>query len=316
MSSNFEGFVLALFAVASGYGLWRNGMKVRGLSTSTATSKVATAAKGFVELAGVARALNSEPLCDPITSKPCVWYHFETEERKRWGKNSNWRVVNSATSARPFVLDDGTALCAIMSLQATIDRQRPETIKESSTRRHRVWRIVAGDSLYALGHMERLAPGELDAEPAAKPSRKPLAQASYDRAKQANDIAGSLLRSWKSNRQELVARFDSDGSGHVDWQEWEKARAEARAIALKQVSVPERDTAEAKAPEATQSQQARGALIEFKLERPDDDRPMFVANCTEQEVGRRARGRSILGLVLFVGGALYVVSVIAGCMQR
>src|SRR3989337_1927287 len=104
MSSDADGFIWAALAAASGYGLWRNGMKVRSLSSGTATSKVASAAKGFVELSGIARALNPEVRRDPITHKPCVWYHCETEERKRWGKSSDWRVVDSATSARPFVL--------------------------------------------------------------------------------------------------------------------------------------------------------------------------------------------------------------------
>jgi hypothetical protein len=315
MSSEGEAFVVAVVTAASGYGLWRNGMKVRSLSSGTATSKVASAAKGFVELSGIARAFNSEVLRDPITHKPCVWYHFETEERKRWGKNSDWRVINSATSARPFVLDDGTALCAIMTVQATIDRRKPEVIKKSSTLRHRVWRICAGDPLYALGHIERLAPGELDAEPSAATTGKPEAQTSYDRAKRVNEITGELLRSWKTNRQQLIARFDADGSGTIDWHEWEKAQAEARAIAEKRAGEPKAPAAEETKTSDAKLSKAGSALIEFKLERPDDGRPMLVANCTEQEMSRRARGRSILGLVLFVAGALYVLSTLANCSQ-
>lgn len=316
MSSEGDGFILAVLAAASGYGLWRNGMKVRNLSRGTATSKVASAAKGFVELSGIARALNSEVLRDPITRKPCVWYHFETEERKRWGKNSDWRVINSATSARPFVLDDGTALCAIMSLQATIERRKPEVIKESRTLRHKVWRIRAGDPLYALGHIERLAPGELDEDPSTGATGTPRAQTSYDRAKRINEIAGELLRSWKTNRQELVARFDADGSGTVDWHEWEKAQAEARAIAEKRVGpVKAPDSEETKTADAKLAKTG-SASIEFKLGRPDDGRPMLVASSTEQEMSRRALGRSILGLALFVVGALYVAATIGSCTQR
>ncbi|HEY5757050.1 MAG TPA: hypothetical protein VIU34_14555 [Steroidobacter sp.] len=201
-----------------------------------------------------------------------------------------------------------------MTLQATIERRKPEVIKKSSTLRHRVWRICAGDSLYALGHIERLAPGELNSEPSL--TGKPKTQTAYDRAKRVNEISGELLRSWKSNRTELLARFDADGNGTVDWHEWEKAQAEARAIAQKRVG-----EAKAPDPEATKASDAKlsksgNALIEFKLERPNDDRPLLVANTTEQEMTRRARGRSILGLALFAGGALYVASTIGSCMQR
>lgn len=305
MSSGFDAFVVAVIAAGAGYKMWRTGMKVRSVSKSTATSKVATAAKGFVELSGIARALNLQPLHDPIARRPCVWYHYDTEERKRWGKRNEWRVVDSATSARPFVLDDGTALCAILTLQATIERPKPEVIKESSTRRHKVWRIKEGDPLYALGHLNRASPGEFDAD--QQGDGKPAAQTSYDRAKRVNEVMGHTLKAWKSNRAELVARFDSDGSGHVDWHEWEKAQAEARALAEQQVPASKVASLATKA--ETKTVQG-SAAVEFKLECPDDDRPMLVASCTEKELTRGARGRSILGLTLFVGGALYLASLI------
>lgn len=307
MSSDFDAFVVAVIAAGAGYKMWRTGMKVRSASKSTATSKVATAAKGFVELSGIARALNLQPLLDPIARKPCVWYHFDTEERKRWGKRNEWRVVNSATSARPFVLDDGTALCAILSLQATIERPKPEVIKESSTRRHKVWRIKEGDPLYALGHLNRAKPGEFDADPQG--DGKPVAQTSYDRAKRVNEVVGHTLKAWKSNRAALVARFDSDGSGHVDWHEWEKAQAEARALAEQQIPGVNATPISTKV-EATKATTQNGPVVEFKLECPNDDRPMLVAACTEEELIRGARWNSILGLALFVGGALYVATMI------
>jgi len=311
MSSNFEALVVSVIAAGAGYGLWRQGMKLRSLSGSTATSKVATAAKGFVELSGIARALNSQPLRDPIAHRPCVWYHFDTEERNRRGKGKDWRVVDSATSARPFVLDDGTALCAILSLQATIERPKPELIKESSTRRHKVWRIKEGDPLYALGNLKRARPGEFAEE--SPVHGKPGVQTSYDRAKQVNEVTIDLLRSWKSNPAALLVRFDSDGNGRVDWHEWEKARAEARAVAERRV--PEANTAAVATSLETKMAEHDSAAIEFKLECPDDDRPMLVANCTEEQLTRRARIRSIIGLALFAAGALGLAAVLGKYLQ-
>lgn len=306
MSNTFEAIVVSAAAAGIGYGLWRKGMKLRSLSSSTATSKIATAAKGFVELAGFARALNSQPLRDPIARRPCVWYHYDTEERNQRGKGNDWRVVDSATSTRPFVLDDGTALCAILSLQATIERPQPELIKEGSNRRHKVWRIKEGDPLYALGQLKRAKPGEFDDAPLA--DGKPVVQTAYDRARRVNEVAGLMLRSWKSNRAELLSRFDSDGNGRVDWHEWEKAQAEARALAEQQVA----EARAVPAPEktATELEKPDGPAVEFKLERPDDDRPMLVAACTEKQLTRRARRRSIIGLVLFTAGALGLAALI------
>ena len=126
MSNEADGFVLAVIATVTGYGLWRNGMKLRSLSSNTATSKVASAAKGFVELSGIARALNSEVLRDPIAHKPCVWYHFETEERKRWGKKSDWRVINSATSAN--ARSRSSPICKGRRSGSAISMRRPRSV--------------------------------------------------------------------------------------------------------------------------------------------------------------------------------------------
>ena len=136
-------------------------------------------------------------------------------------------------------------------------------------------------------------------------------QTSYDRAKRVNEVAGMLLRSWKSNRAELIGRFDADGNGRVDWHEWEKAQAEARTLAEQQVPAAapaiKRDTKIA---------EQDGVAVEFKLERPDDDRPMLVAACTEKQLNHRARFRSIIGLTLFAAGALGLAAVIGESLQR
>jgi hypothetical protein len=87
MASDFQAIVVAGAMTVSGYLMWRRSMKVGKLSAGTATSKIATAAKGFVELSGIARPFNDIPLNDPIQSRPCIWFHVITEEKSWLGRS-------------------------------------------------------------------------------------------------------------------------------------------------------------------------------------------------------------------------------------
>ncbi|MFT5575574.1 MAG: hypothetical protein ACI89D_001092 [Bermanella sp.] len=45
----------------------------------------------------------------------------------------------------------------------------------------------------------------------------------------------TLINQWKQEYDALVAKYDRDGNGAIDLQEWEKVRADALAQAAKQV---------------------------------------------------------------------------------
>jgi len=49
-----------------------------------------------------------------------------------------------------------------------------------------------------------------------------------------NDDVAALLRQWKRDQAELVRRFDSNGDGVVDMDEWAKVREEATAQVLRE----------------------------------------------------------------------------------
>jgi hypothetical protein len=64
----------------------------------TPTSKIRSAAQGYVELYGVLEALPDMQLRGPLTGKPCLWWRFRIEEYRSSGKKRSWRVIESGAS--------------------------------------------------------------------------------------------------------------------------------------------------------------------------------------------------------------------------
>ena len=56
----------------------------------TPTSKIRSAAQGYVELSGHGELMEGPKIIAPLTSKYCTWYSYKVEERRRSGKNSQW----------------------------------------------------------------------------------------------------------------------------------------------------------------------------------------------------------------------------------
>jgi hypothetical protein len=212
-------------------------------------------------------------------------------------------VVNTITSNRPFVIEDGTGHCVVSCTEADVDRESPEMVKISSTLRHKVWRLHNGDSLYALGHLVRLKELEFRPEPIDESRTEAVpAATSYDRKKKITANMMGLLKLWKQDQPKLVARFDADGNGRVDWQEWEKAQATARELAEKKVDAEPVDNTPR--PIIASPLQTLNDKITHKLIRPTDGRPLLIAKGNEKSLTKRKRWQSILGLLLFVAGVV------------
>ncbi len=83
------------------------------LIEDTPTSKVRSAAQGYLELHGTGRNMEGEPLVAPLTGTPCTWYSYKIERKVLAGKGSRWRTVKSETSTSPFLLVDETGHCIV-----------------------------------------------------------------------------------------------------------------------------------------------------------------------------------------------------------
>ncbi len=220
-----------LVAIFAGLGalasLWRSWVmldRARHIE-DVPTSRIRSAAQGYVELVGEAQP-DQAPLLAPLTGTACLWYDFCIERYTRTGKTHSWQTVRRGRSDHSFYLRDDTGDCHIHPQGADMQplaRQRwygntehPVTFGGSGGSglffgsgryRYTERRIHSGDPLYALGLFQTLQP--------------------LSAAEQSEQHLQELLAQWKKDHEDLLRRFDGNGDGRLDQAEWERARAEA-----------------------------------------------------------------------------------------
>jgi hypothetical protein len=186
------------------------------------TSRLRSAAQGYVELEGAARLLEGPPIIAPLTKTRCAWWRFTVEKRVQSGKNSKWVTVRSGTSDECFELVDDTGKCVVDPDGATVipgasqrwygSNDSPDLGPELgrgllragfSRYRYTEERLHIAEPLYALGAFRT--------------------QAAVSDAFDVQLDLKDLLHKWKHDKR-MMAVFDTNKDGQVDQREWEAAR--------------------------------------------------------------------------------------------
>ena len=226
------------------------------------TSRVASAAQGYVELSGKSRLLPGQPVSSRLSSQTCCWYAYQVEEKN---SKDQWSTVDSGKSVEHFLLVDGSGQCVIS----------PEGA-EVLTRQHKRW--IHGDRRYTewliLEHADCYAIGEFSTK---------SAQAVSAREERAD--VSALISDWKQDQKRLLARFDLDKDGRIDVKEWELARLQAQREVRKR-------NAEA------QSRSVEGVHL---LCKPKDGRFFLIADELPDKLGARYRFWSWVHMIVFLG---------------
>ena len=200
-----KGWELGIGVLAvSGLAGWLRSLRTTRAISDTPTSRIASAAQGYVELTGRGRPPDGTPLLSPVNGLPVLWYRVETSRRQSDGK---WRHVSTDESDTSFLLDDGSGVCAVDPEGADMMVSRKETYTQGDTR-HTQWCLINQDRIYVLGDFATL--GSITPD--------------FDIGRQTRE----LLDHWKSDRTRLLERFDLDRNGEIDLREWELARSQAR----------------------------------------------------------------------------------------
>ncbi|MEX0959405.1 MAG: hypothetical protein WDZ63_08950 [Burkholderiales bacterium] len=195
--------VLALMAMLA-FLAWTMSLRRARLIADTPTSRIFSAAQGYVEIAGQGLAHPQGMLKSHSGSLPCIWYRYVVERRTG---NNKWRRIDSGTSTESFLVDDGSGRCLV-------DPDHAEVVSTHKRRwmtgdyRHTEWVLLPSDRIYAIGQFSTVGGAGSDLS-------------------LSRDVS-ELLAEWKANRPALLERFDLDGDGEIGEDEWLLARGQAQ----------------------------------------------------------------------------------------
>jgi hypothetical protein len=285
--------VLIVALIVGSFAGWLGSMKRRRFVSGTPTSKVATAAKGYTELRGRARNAVQKPLYDPITDNPCVWFQVRTEQFD-FGK-LQWKQIGSARSSRPFALEDETGLCLVVPGWALLMVGEPVRVRQSMRIRHSIERILEGQHLYAIGHLERID------GPEEAPRATAALSLDFERR------VSLLMREWKSDKRRRDTLLDANKDGVIDDAEIERARELARAEVRRRLPqqrevleiAPTAPSADATAVKATVYAVGDRPVTHW-MRSGADDRPHIVSSLGEKAVIAKERRAGCLYLAVFI----------------
>lgn len=288
------GISLAVTGIASlGSGWWCINMfkKARYL-LDTPTSKVRSAAQGYVELYGVLKdsgaALNA-----PLSAQPCVWWSFTIEEQVLSSKNRRWQQLEKGSSIGLLCLNDGTGDCLIDprgaqvipmikqvwygSTRHPLQAPAPKNILQtllSGTKRYRYseQRLHANQPLYAIGDFVTRGGG----------------QEVFDLAA----TRATIIRTWKEDFDGLLRRFDRDRNGQLDENEWQKVR----------------EAAEVEAHRVHRQRSTQPA--QHFLRQPQENQPFILSNYGEDEIAQRWYWQAIFAGCICIASSVVLVSIL------
>lgn len=195
----------------------------------TPTSKIRSAAQGYVELSGCGQLMKGLPIISPLTGIECTWYRYKVEKLEE--RNSH--VIQSGTSDNMFLLVGDTGQCVIDPEGAVVTTKTKQIWYEHDyppmRRPHQIGGILGrimggryryteermhiGETLYAIGMF--------------------MSVGGQSETFNTEEEVRTLLKKWKQNKPALLKHFDKNSDGELDLQEWESVRKMAYKKARK-----------------------------------------------------------------------------------
>lgn len=195
----------------------------------TPTSRIRSAAQGYVELKGVGALMDGPEIIAPYSKQVCTWYRFRAE---KLGED-NSRVIDKGCSDELFVLLGDTGRCVIDPDGAHVtpavkdvwysSEHPPRQLSRDGLFGNRLGaryryteeRMHPGDPLYAIGWFASVG--------------------GQNEIFNTRDEVRQLIAKWKTNPS-MMAKFDLNKDGKIDMQEWDTARKAAHQVVKKNQS--------------------------------------------------------------------------------
>ncbi len=193
---------LALIAAISFF-TWASTFKRARTIADIATSRIASAAQGYVEIYGRASVAAENLIKSPLSGVACVWFRYWVYTKEN--SEREWREISSGVSDSTFEITDGTGSCVVDPDYAEVIAPEYRVTYQDSYKH--VEELLFAGSIYVLGEFSTI--GGANSELSLK-----------------EDVS-FLLAEWKKDPITLKKRFDLNGDGEIDLQEWELARRAA-----------------------------------------------------------------------------------------
>jgi hypothetical protein len=191
-------------------------LRLKRFVENTPTSRIRSLAMGLVEVRG--RAVRRFALVAPMTQGACVWYRLRKYRRD---SNNRWQLSSESNSSHvPFVLDDGSGQVVVDPAGATVKSKTEVSgysgestligaaVEGGPDEKWVEELIYEGTTLYVLAY--------------ARPARgvRPSLR----------ERTVAAVRRLKLDPQALH-RYDANGDGRLDADEWQAARDDAERLA-------------------------------------------------------------------------------------
>ncbi len=164
------------------------------------TSKIRSAAQGYVELTGTARPDVGPAFHAPGANKPCVWFEYGLVQ----GEGNSRHVTPVATSAS-FLVDDGTGTVRINPFELKVETRHKKSFPLAYDIAFSRW-IAEGDKVHVYGKFDTLR---------------------WDYHRLFNELVNSRLSSLKKDKKSMMA-LDHNGDGVIDADEWNRGAEQVK----------------------------------------------------------------------------------------
>ena len=199
-----QGLACRVALLALALGAWAALLQRARLVSELALSRIASAAQGFVRISGTASGDAVNLVQCPYSGVLCVWYRYRLYSRNN--SKGDWREIDRGVSSATFELKDDTGACRVdPDFAEVVGAQRSTRYEDGDKLEQEL--LLAGSTLHVFGEFSTIGG-----------PNAPL---------NLHQDVSALLAQWKTDYATVLRRFDHDGDGQLNMQEWELARQQA-----------------------------------------------------------------------------------------